>query len=671
MRKTYRSIATAVLLGWTLAFGAVVPQAAAAYSTVAENNGFKAIYNDDRTVTVEGTAPGYAGQTIRVQIDDAGIGQKINVYDAHVAADGTFRITTEPLFADAVNVFVKLKDATYFLGVRFSGNLSEKPESGTIVKLAPDDPELASTVGDEGLPVLKAKWDQYKPVYDYSRSLYAEAPLLATPYAPGRLQDQVLKDALHMTKFARYLAGTSEEIALNDALNSSAHHKVVVLEKAYHPANPHRPDRPSDMSSDFYERAEPRIGIKWYENLHFGYKPMDAVVSFMDDRGADNRYSVGHRTAILDPDITGVGFGYTDKYTIMHLSADNSGSWKAKQDYIAWPAAGNFPTLFSNFEMFSVALNPDKYKKIDPEKLRIEVLNKGQATKWLLYDTAQSKSDAGSLYISSSSYAGGEAQLLTFGTPYLRIQAGDEVRVRISGLQDAAGNETSIEYTTRFVDLEPGNSTGNEGQTGGTTGKGTEEQNGGGQSDKPLEDLPIAKFSDIGGHWAREAIAWGVNLGIVQGYDDGTFRPDRPVSEAEFLALFYRPRVDPAMIDTDAGFTGRWDDRLYEFAQLYNVPVLGADDLPARDRPITRARVAEIIAAADGVNFSGDDAIRYLLGKGYAEGKSANTVAGFQGGDTLTRAEALTFSHRLRETIRNVQKRPAVPTPVSELPKLP
>lgn len=46
-----------------------------------------------------------------------------------------------------------------------------------------------------------------------------------------------------------------------------------------------------------------------------------------------------------------------------------------------------------------------------------------------------------------------------------------------------------------------------------------------------------AALSDIKGHWAEEAIRSGVNAGYISGYQDGTFRPDNPVSRSEFSKM--------------------------------------------------------------------------------------------------------------------------------------
>lgn len=47
----------------------------------------------------------------------------------------------------------------------------------------------------------------------------------------------------------------------------------------------------------------------------------------------------------------------------------------------------------------------------------------------------------------------------------------------------------------------------------------------------------IAQASDVAGNWAEPFIRVLVEKGIIKGYPDGTFRPDQPVSRAEFAAL--------------------------------------------------------------------------------------------------------------------------------------
>lgn len=47
-------------------------------------------------------------------------------------------------------------------------------------------------------------------------------------------------------------------------------------------------------------------------------------------------------------------------------------------------------------------------------------------------------------------------------------------------------------------------------------------------------------FSDTASHWAREAVQKAVALGIVNGYENGEFRPNAKASRAEFVVMLAR-----------------------------------------------------------------------------------------------------------------------------------
>jgi hypothetical protein len=47
-------------------------------------------------------------------------------------------------------------------------------------------------------------------------------------------------------------------------------------------------------------------------------------------------------------------------------------------------------------------------------------------------------------------------------------------------------------------------------------------------------------FSDVGGHWAEADINYAALIGWVNGYTDGTFRPNQYISRAEFMTLVNR-----------------------------------------------------------------------------------------------------------------------------------
>ena len=46
-------------------------------------------------------------------------------------------------------------------------------------------------------------------------------------------------------------------------------------------------------------------------------------------------------------------------------------------------------------------------------------------------------------------------------------------------------------------------------------------------------------FTDVSGHWAIDAITWAQKTGVVDGYEDNTFRPENNVTRQEFAQMMY------------------------------------------------------------------------------------------------------------------------------------
>jgi hypothetical protein len=107
----------------------------------------------------------------------------------------------------------------------------------------------------------------------------------------------------------------------------------------------------------------------------------------------------------------------------------------------------------------------------------------------------------------------------------------------------------------------------------------------------------------------------------------------------------------------------------FKIAEANNYPVSGN-----RDSRITRQSVAEIIVGTQGKNYSGKDAVRYVLGNNLAQGKGAtSSVSGFAADDTLTRAEAVQFIRSVlnKSQTKTLLVRPVTKSPKNELPELP
>ncbi len=47
----------------------------------------------------------------------------------------------------------------------------------------------------------------------------------------------------------------------------------------------------------------------------------------------------------------------------------------------------------------------------------------------------------------------------------------------------------------------------------------------------------FAVSNDIKGHWAESAITYWQDNGLISGYEDGTFKPDKSITRAEFAVM--------------------------------------------------------------------------------------------------------------------------------------
>jgi hypothetical protein len=162
-------------------------------------------------------------------------------------------------------------------------------------------------------------------------------------------------------------------------------------------------------------------------------------------------------------------------------------------------------------------------------------------------------------------------------------------------------------------------------------------------------------FTDVQNHWSKDTVIWGTEKEIAKGFPDGTFKPDSTVTESQFLALLLRTFMDDAKDDAVT-----WYQPYYDVAHANNYPVIDK-----YNAVILRTQVAEIVSGTQGVNLSGDNAIAYLLAKGLAKGKIADSVTleNYHGQDGLTRAEALQFIKNVVDKgITEIKERPFEPT---------
>lgn len=137
--------------------------------------------------------------------------------------------------------------------------------------------------------------------------------------------------------------------------------------------------------------------------------------------------------------------------------------------------------------------------------------------------------------------AGGITKLIAVAEPYNAVT---EIEVIVNSVNIKP--ETTTESTTS---ANRGNGGGNSSSKASakaeTTTEATTENTANSNADK---------FTDISNHWAREVINSIAGKNIVNGYADGTFKPDNSITRAEFLTMLYNTGLADTSVKGDVTF---------------------------------------------------------------------------------------------------------------------
>lgn len=112
-----------------------------------------------------------------------------------------------------------------------------------------------------------------------------------------------------------------------------------------------------------------------------------------------------------------------------------------------------------------------------------------------------------------------------------------------------------------------------------------------GQEDEALRLFGTAAFRDTGTHWGSGYIARAQQLGLANGYPDGTFRPNNPVTYAEALALLLRTAGQEPR-------GGRWPDDIVAHAMNLDIVPPGVNVRYVPNNPAIRLHVFQSLFLA-------------------------------------------------------------------------
>lgn len=174
-----------------------------------------------------------------------------------------------------------------------------------------------------------------------------------------------------------------------------------------------------------------------------------------------------------------------------------------------------------------------------------------------------------------------------------------------------------------------------------------------------------AAFLDTSGHWAEDAISkWSEEYGIINGYDDGTFRPDQSITRGAFAGILDRflkfQTVSPASTFSDTPGT-YWET---EILKLHASGVyLGNNGMALPSDTITRQQAVAMIARSFQIEgdtttltyADGDQVADYA--RGYVaemtrRGYITDSADGyFRPTDPITRAEIVSILNNMVDVL--------------------
>ncbi|MEK6989895.1 S-layer homology domain-containing protein [Paenibacillus sp. FSL K6-1566] len=200
--------------------------------------------------------------------------------------------------------------------------------------------------------------------------------------------------------------------------------------------------------------------------------------------------------------------------------------------------------------------------------------------------------------------------------------------------------------------------------SGSSGGSGNHSEPGTGSGGGNGGNSPAVK--DIAGHWAKPAIDKALAAGFVNGYGDGTFRPNQKVTRAEFITMLGRA----LNLNSESGRLSFTDAaRIPSWAKSYIAGAASAGIISGYDsgafgpnRPLNRAEMVTMQARAGGIKPDAKAKLHFKDAKdipawaapyvaaavkaGLVGGASGNRFAPMQ---AATRAEAVVFIVRLLE----------------------
>ncbi len=162
------------------------------------------------------------------------------------------------------------------------------------------------------------------------------------------------------------------------------------------------------------------------------------------------------------------------------------------------------------------------------------------------------------------------------------------------------------------------------------------------------------RLADVGAHWSRYDLGLMLLIGVLQGYPDGSVKPETPISRAEFVKMLSLVMgISPSdcvtpFVDVEAHWAAGYIAAAHQ-AGWIRAAAYGSRFEP--DRLLDRQEMAAIVASVLGMSHEEQTALALLAHSGLIEGFPDGT---YEPARLASRGEAATVLSRLRRRLLQI-----------------
>ena len=339
----------------------------------------------------------------------------------------TITVSAEAIVSPVSGVAIDFTNPVIYTVTAEDGSTASYTVTVAAEPIIPPEPDEYTAAELQKMSAIKTR---YKAIQtNFSGGYFVTTPTVS-PYSIGEVKNEVLQAGVDAVNLVRYIAGLPDDVVLDAEYVDLCQHGAVLLTAI--DKLDHTPSKPDDMDEEFFQKGYQATSRS---NLSTVNVPSTTVFRYMDDNGANNLETVGHRRWILNPPMKKTGFGVgAARYGVMY-AFDKSRSGTVDYDYITWPSPGVFPTEFIDYILpWSITVNAQKYGTPDANKITVTVKNLKNGEIWTFSNNSSATPDT---YFGVNKGGYGINNCIIFRpalSSLFKYQEGDVYEVTVAGL---------------------------------------------------------------------------------------------------------------------------------------------------------------------------------------------------------------------------------------------